>query len=107
MNKAIIDTFASINVFFVELKQLEKISKALADTTRLQILRDMSKRKGCIQCSEIMNITKLAQPSVSHHIKTLIEAGLINPEKDGRNHSYTLNSNLLKNYSDWISKVAG
>jgi len=92
--------------FKVELKQLEKISKALADTTRLQILLDMSKRKGCIQCSEIMNITKLAQPSVSHHIKTLIEAGLIEAEKEGRNHSYNLNQTVLKAYSNWINRIA-
>jgi ArsR family transcriptional regulator, arsenate/arsenite/antimonite-responsive transcriptional repressor len=90
----------------VDIKQFEKISKALADTTRLQILRDMSKRKGCIQCSEIMTLTNLAQPSVSHHIKTLIEAGLISAEKDGRHHSYNLNKNLLKAYSSWISAVA-
>ena len=93
--------------FKVELKQLEKISKALADTTRLQILLDMSKRKGCIQCSEIMSITKLAQPSVSHHIKTLIEAGLIETEKEGRNHSYNLNKKVLQAYAGWIEKVAG
>ena len=103
----IIDTFASINVLKVEIKQVEKISKALADPTRLKILLDMYKRKGCIQCSEIMNITNLAQPSVSHHIKTLIEAGLIEAEKDGRNHSYHLNQNLLKAYSNWINEVAG
>ena len=90
----------------MDIKQFEKISKALADTTRLQILRDMSKRKGCIQCSEIITLTKLAQPSVSHHIKTLIEAGLISAEKDGRHHSYNLNKNLLKAYSSWISAVA-
>ncbi|MEI9959320.1 MAG: metalloregulator ArsR/SmtB family transcription factor [Ferruginibacter sp.] len=92
--------------FKVDIKQLEKISKALADTTRLQILLDMSKRSGNIQCSEIMSITKLAQPSVSHHIKTLIEAGLIEAEKEGRNHSYSLNQTLLKAYAGWISKVA-
>lgn len=102
----IIDTFASINVFILDIKQFEKISKALADTTRLQILRDMAKRKGCIQCSEIMTLTKLAQPSVSHHVKTLIEAGLIHAEKDGRNHSYNLNKPLLKAYSGWINEVA-
>ena len=80
-----IDTFAFFNVFVVELKQLEKISKALADFTRLKILSDMSSKKGCIQCSEIMKITNLAQPSISHHVKTLLEAGLIEVEKDGRN----------------------
>ena len=90
----------------MDLKQIEKISKALADSTRLQILLNMSKQQGCIQCSEIMSVTKLAQPSVSHHIKTLVEAGLIEPEKDGRNYSYNLNEALLKAYAQWISGLA-
>jgi ArsR family transcriptional regulator len=91
----------------VELKQIEKISKALADTTRLKILLDMSKQAGTIQCSRIMTITKLAQPSVSHHVKTLIESGLIAAEKEGRNHSYNLNQPLLKAYSTWMNEIAG
>lgn len=88
------------------LKQVEKISKALADATRLKILADMSAKKGCIQCSEIMRVTNLAQPSVSHHVKTLIEAGLIIAEKDGRNHSYNLNKALLRSYTGWMNKIA-
>ena len=91
--------------FLMELKQIEKISKALADTTRLKILVDMSAKKGCIQCSEIMRITRLAQPSVSHHVKTLIEAGLIIAEKDGRTYSYHLNKLLLKSYTGWMKKI--
>jgi ArsR family transcriptional regulator, arsenate/arsenite/antimonite-responsive transcriptional repressor len=93
-------------IFSLELKNLEKISKALADTNRLKILLDMYNRGGAIQCSEIMSITKLAQPSVSHHIKTLTEAGLIEAEKDGRNHTYSLNHSLLKAYAGWIDKIA-
>lgn len=90
----------------MELKQIEKISKALADTNRLKILLDMSKQAGTIQCSEIMSLSRLAQPSVSHHIKTLTEAGLIEAEKEGRNHSYHLNHSLLKAYAGWINKIA-
>ncbi len=89
----------------MELKQIEKISKALADINRLEILENMSKRKGCIQCAEIMAMTKLAQPSVSHHVKTLIEAGLIEPEKDGRHYSYQLNRELLTGYLNWVSEI--
>jgi len=103
----IIDTFASINTLRVELKQIEKISRALADSTRLKILADMSKQHGTIQCSAIMNCTNLAQPSVSHHVKTLIEAGIIEAEKDGRNHSYKLNPTVLKAYSNWITEITG
>ena len=91
----------------MELKQLEKISKALGDINRLRILADMSERGGAIQCAQIMNVTELAQPSVSHHIKTLIEAGLIEPEKDGRNYSYLLNKSLLKSFSKELALLAG
>lgn len=82
----------------MELKQLEKISKALGDMNRLKILADMSSRGGSIQCSQIMHVTDLAQPSVSHHIKTLTEAGLIETEKEGRSSSYSINKALLKEY---------
>jgi ArsR family transcriptional regulator len=91
----------------MELKQIEKISKALGDVSRLTILLNMSKRKGIMQCSEIMTVLDLAQPSVSHHIKTLIEAGLMEPEKDGRNYSYQLNTALLNDYISTMKEIAG
>ncbi len=65
----------------MDLKHFEKISKALGDINRLKIIEDMSEKGGTMQCSEIVKVLELAQPSVSHHIKTLIEAGLIEPEK--------------------------
>ena len=101
-----IDTFASINVLTMELKQLEKIAKALGDINRLKILQDMAGHGGSIQCSKIMNVIDLAQPSVSHHIKTLTEAGLIEPEKEGRNYTYILNKALLKDYVKEITAFA-
>ena len=91
----------------MELKQLEKISKALSDITRLRILADMSAGGGSIQCAQIMHVTELAQPSVSHHIKTLTEAGLIAPEKEGRSYTYSLNKELLREFSKEIDGLAG
>lgn len=90
----------------MELKRLEKISKALGDVHRLRILTDMSGCGGSIQCSEIMNVTELAQPSISHHIKILTEAGLIAPEKAGRHYTYTLNATVLKEYIKEITALA-
>jgi len=84
------------------LKQVEKISKALGDSNRLKILQHISKKGGCGQCSEIQDVIVLTQPSISHHIKILVEAGLIEPEKEGRNHKYTLNEQLLKDYTSTI-----
>ena len=85
---------------------MEKIAKALGDINRLKIVEDMCRLGGTIQCSQIMELTELAQPSISHHIKTLIEAGLIDSEKEGRSHKYILNKSLLKDYVKSITLFA-
>ena len=83
----------------LSLKQIEKISKALGDANRLKILQHISKMGGCGQCSEIQDVIDLTQPSISHHVKILLEAGLIEAEKAGRNIKYTLNEQIIKDYS--------
>lgn len=82
----------------MELKQIEKISKALSDVNRLKILKYMHGNQGRIECMEIGNMLKLAQPSISHHIKKLTEAGLIEPQKEGRYYTYYLNTKIWKEY---------
>lgn len=91
----------------MDLKHIEKISKALGDVNRLKIIADISHKGGSMQCSEIIKILELAQPSVSHHIKTLIEAGIIEPEKNGRNYTYSLNKPLLDSYIKKLKTIAG
>lgn len=82
----------------MELKQIEKITKALSDVNRLKILQHMQANKGHVECMAIAGLLNLAQPSISHHIKKMVEAGLIEPQKDGRYHNYTLNKKLWKAY---------
>lgn len=88
-----------------DLKQIEKISKALGDKNRLGILLHLTKKGGSAQCSEIHDIIDLTQPSVSHHTKILIEAGLIEPEKEGRNFKYTLNVKALEDFINFLEKL--
>jgi ArsR family transcriptional regulator len=80
------------------LKQIEKISKALGDTNRLKILHYIADKGGCGECSGLHDVIGLAQPSISHHVKILVESGLMDGEKEGRNYSYTLNSGVLNQY---------
>ncbi len=56
--------------------QIEKISKALGDQTRLKIFEAISSNK-CISCGEIVSMRGVTPATVSHHLKTLSEAGLI------------------------------
>lgn len=88
-------------------KQVEKISKALGDPNRLKILFHISHKGGSGQCSEIVDVIDLSQPSISHHIKILVEAGLIEPEKEGRNHKYTINEAVVKEYTTIIGHLIG
>ena len=86
------------------LKQLEKIAKALGDVNRLRILQLIARHGGNGACSAIQECVKLAQPSVSHHIKILIEAGLLEAEKEGRHYSYKLQQETLQGYLETMAE---
>jgi ArsR family transcriptional regulator len=88
-----------------DLKAIEKISKALGDKSRLSILMHITKKGGCAPCAEIHDVIDLAQPSISHHVKILVEAGLIESEKEGRNFKYTLNVKALDDYLKFLDKL--
>ncbi len=88
-------------------KQIEKVSKALGDSNRLKILHYISGKGGCGECSALQDVIELAQPSISHHVKILLEAGLIEGEKEGRNYKYTLNSSVLNQYIDALKRLEG
>lgn len=86
-------------------KQIEKVSKALGDGNRLKILYYLAGRGGCGECAALQGVIDLAQPSISHHIKILLESGLIEGEKEGRNYSYTLNGAVLNEYLGELEKL--
>ena len=63
------------------MKTTTKLFKALSDETRLRILKMLEARPLCV--CEIQHVIKGSQPNVSHHLKTLSEAGLVESKKDG------------------------
>lgn len=85
-------------------KDIERISKALADPTRLTILQAVRK-SGCMQCADIRDMIDLAQPSISHHLKQLTEAGLLIITKEGRNVRYTIDNEVLNGYTKFLSTL--
>lgn len=90
-------------------KFVARAAKALGDRNRLLILREIAKQ-GSINCTQAQQLTKLAQPSVSHHIKLLTNSELVDTEKKGREVNLTLNqqkmSELLDVFGDIISLAA-
>ena len=57
--------------------------KALADATRLEILRLVGAQAGPVCVCDIVDRFELAQPTISHHLKVLREAGLLRTSKIG------------------------
>jgi ArsR family transcriptional regulator, arsenate/arsenite/antimonite-responsive transcriptional repressor len=63
--------------------EIEKISKALADETRLKIFEAIS-ASDHISCGEIVSMRNVSAATVSHHLKILSEAGLIACRREGQ-----------------------
>ena len=63
--------------------QIEKISKALADATRLKIFEAISANKN-MNCGEIVSMRGVTPATVSHHLKILSEAELIACRREGQ-----------------------
>ena len=63
------------------MKETAKIFKAISDNTRLRILKMLEMRPLCV--CEIQYAIKGSQPNVSHHLKTLSDAGLVEFRRDG------------------------
>src|SRR5579862_9610150 len=63
--------------------EIEKVSKALADRTRLRIFEAISANNH-MNCGEIVSLRGVTPATVSHHLKILSEAGLIACRREGQ-----------------------
>ena len=86
--------------------QVEKISKALADETRLMIFEAISAKKH-MNCGEIVSIQGVTPATVSHHLKILNEAGLVECRREGQFvYSQTV-PKTIQDYVHALKKIAG
>ena len=88
----------------LDLKKIEKISKALGDPYRLKIMEMVKKQKVCMQCTAIVEMVDLAQSTISHHVKQLVDADLLIAGKDGRHASYQINKEVLGAYIKFLAQ---
>jgi ArsR family transcriptional regulator len=86
----------------LDTKTVEKIAKALGDRNRLLILQKIA-RQGCVGCCQMQEVVALAQPSVSHHVKVLADAGLVHADKSGRNVNLSLNREGVQALIDFLT----
>ena len=74
--------------------------KALSDETRLQIM-DLLKRGTMCAC-KILEKFSLSQPTLSYHMKQLVDCGLVTVEKDWKWSYYSVNIDTLSQLAKWF-----
>ncbi len=85
--------------------QVEKISKALADQTRLKIFEAIS-AKDHMNCGEIVSMRGVTPATVSHHLKILNEAGLIACRREGQFVYSQAVPETIAAYTQALTKIA-
>ena len=85
--------------------QIEKISKALADQTRLKVFEAISAR-GQMYCGEIVSLRGVTPATISHHLKVLQEAGLIECQREGQFVYSRSRPEKIEEYTDSLARMA-
>ena len=90
----------------VERQQAEAmahVAKALGDPVRLQLVDVLRKHAGKVCVCELVPLFDLAQPTVSHHLKVLRQAGIVGSERQGLWAYYYVIPDSLNELSAWLT----
>src|SRR5258708_33705123 len=97
-----ISMYQLVNQMKTSEDHIVKIAKALSDKARVRILQEIAKR-GKISCGDAEDIALLSQPTCSHHIKVLVDAGLLVAEKTGRHVIIKVNTDALDEFMEMVT----
>jgi ArsR family transcriptional regulator len=74
---------------------LVQVLKALGDSTRFRIVQALAKVDE-LHCNQVVDRFELSQPTISHHLKVLTDAGLVDVRVDGKHRFLSLNRAVLE-----------
>jgi ArsR family transcriptional regulator, arsenate/arsenite/antimonite-responsive transcriptional repressor len=83
--------------------RLAEVAKALGDPVRVQLVDVLRKHAGKVCVCELVPLFDLSQPTVSHHLKVLRQAGIVGSERVGLWAYYFVIPDALKELSIWLS----
>ena len=90
-------------------KELAKIFKALSNENRLEIYKEIAKQEKIdyqqkCECSisEVLSALKIGAPTISHHLKELLNVDLITTQKNGKFLMASINKDTLEKIREFI-----
>ena len=86
-----------------EAVRMAEVAKALGDPIRLQLVDVLRKHAGKVCVCELVPLFDLSQPTVSHHLKKLRDAGIVGSERRGLWAYYYVKPEAMKEISTWLS----
>src|SRR5437588_3143260 len=83
--------------------RMSEVAKALGDPIRLQLVDVLRKHAGKVCVCELVPLFEISQPTLSHHLKKLRDAGLVDSERCGLWAYYYVLPEAMKELSAWLS----
>ncbi len=83
--------------------RMAEVAKELGDPVRLQLVDVLRKHAGKVCVCELVPLFDLSQPTVSHHLKVLRDAGVVGSERVGLWAYYFVIPDALKELSAWLT----
>jgi ArsR family transcriptional regulator len=83
-------------------QRMATVAKALGDPVRLTLIDVLRKHAGKVCVCELVPLFDLSQPTISHHLKVLREAGLVASERQGLWAYYYVIPERLRELTSWL-----
>lgn len=84
-------------------ERMAELAKALGDPVRVQLVDVLREHAGQVCVCELVPLFDLSQPTVSHHLKKLRDAGIVGSERRGLWAYYYVKPEALEELSEWLS----
>ena len=85
-------------------RQQELIAKALSDPRRVEILKQIGSGN-CVACGDVRARQDVSAATLSHHMKELEMAGLIEIAREGKYANLTLRRDVLRAYLEHLASI--
>jgi ArsR family transcriptional regulator len=86
-----------------EAVRMAEVAKALGDPVRLQLVDVLRRHAGEVCVCELVPLFDISQPTLSHHLKKLRDAGIVDAERRGLWAYYYVLDDALRELSAWLT----